>query len=461
MKHLPPHCLLACLILFVGCQSTAAPKQPAPEPIVLNDNAGWCWFQDPRVIVVDNTLIASTVADDAGPGGSARKGNVELAVLDLDSQQVERVVLHEQLEDDDHNAAALAVLPDGRLLAVYGKHNTDRLMRWRISKQPGDALAWQPEQTLDVGRGYTYQNVFQLADEPGKVYNFHRGIGFNPNYAISEDGGKTFAYGGRLLAWDSDQTNGLGGGGRPYVRYASNGTNTIHFIATEDHPRNYDNSVYHGFTRSGGIFTSDGQRLADLSTTREGNVSPTDLTLVYKGGPDNVAWTVDLELDAKGLPVALISVQQGDSEVARDNQAGGEDLRYVYARFDGDRWQAHPLAFAGTRLYAPEVDYSGLGAIDPDNTNVVYISTDAHPVTGEALISSADNNRHYEIFKGVTNDGGKTWQWTAITANSTVDNLRPSVPTWDGGTALLWLQGTYRTYRDFDTKLVGLILPNE
>lgn len=429
----------------------------AGELIVLNDNAGWCWFQDPRVIVDGNTLLASTVSDESGPGGEARKGNVELAVLDMKTKTTQRVVLHEKLEDDDHNAAALLVRPDGRYLAVYGKHNTDRLMRWRISTDPGDATRWQTEQTLDAGARYTYQNLYRLSAEDGTIYNFHRGIGFNPNYLVSDDDGASFTYGGRLLSWNTELTNGLGGGGRPYLRYASNGTDTIHFIATEDHPRNYDNSVYHGMIRSGKLLASDGREVAALSTTREGAAGPTDFTRIYQGGPDHVAWTVDLELDDQQRPVAAISVQMGDGAVARDNKAGGNDMRYLYARFDGQHWHTHPLAFAGTRLYAPEVDYTGLVAIDPNDTNTVYISTDADPQTGEPLISTADGQRHYEIFKGVTADGGATWVWTPITANSTVDNLRPSVPDWDGGTALLWLRGTFTTFRDYDTALVGLI----
>jgi hypothetical protein len=331
-------------------------------------------------------------------------------------------------------------------------------MRWRISTEPGNATHWQPEQQRDAEARYTYQNVFQLEDQPNVVYNFHRGVGFNPNYLLSTDGGKTFDYGGRLLAWNTELTNGLGGGGRPYLRYASDGKDTIHFIATEDHPRNYNNSVYHGYVRDGQFHNTTGQAIAELSTNQQAKASPTDLTKIYEGGPDNVAWTVDLELDDAGHPVALISAQHGDAEVARDRNAGGQDLRYYYARFDGEAWQTHFLAYAGTRLYAPEVDYSGLGAIDPDNANIVYISTDADPVTGEPLISEADNQRHYEIYKGVTDDGGESWAWTAITVNSTQDNIRPSVPTWDDGTALLWLRGTYNTFRDYNTELVGLIM---
>ena len=38
-----------------------------------------------------------------------------------------------------------------------------------------------------------------------------------------------------------------GGNGRPYVKYASNGTNTIWFATTEDSPQNYLNSLYSGY----------------------------------------------------------------------------------------------------------------------------------------------------------------------------------------------------------------------
>jgi hypothetical protein len=48
--------------------------------------------------------------------------------------------------------------------------------------------------------------------------------------------------------------------------------------------------------------------------------------------------------------------------------------------------------------------------------------------------------------------------WTAVTANSTADNLRPIVPIWDADhTALLWLRGTYTTYHDYDLDVVGII----
>jgi hypothetical protein len=63
------------------------------------------------------------------------------------------------------------------------------------------------------------------------------------------------------------------------------------------------------------------------------------------------------------------------------------------------------------------------------------------------------------LFEGRTPDGGATWTWTGLTADSTFDNIRPIVPRWDStGTMLLWLRGTYRTYTDYDLDVVGLLL---
>jgi hypothetical protein len=95
--------------------------------------------------------------------------------------------------------------------------------------------------------------------------------------------------------------------------------------------------------------------------------------------------------------------------------------------------------------------------LDPTNASVVYISTNANPTTGAALTSTADSKRHYEIFRGNTANSGDTWQWTPITSNSTLDNLRPILATDGAGQkALLWLRGTYRSYTDYQQQVLGL-----
>jgi hypothetical protein len=346
------------------------------------------------------------------------------------------------------------------VLAVYGKHGNDQLQRWRLTESPGDISAWTEEKTLDTGAAYTYSNVFQLQDEGGRIYNFSRTRGYNPNCSISDDGGVTWRYGWRLLTWERKR---LGGdprytgvdGGRPYLRYASDGEDTIHFVATNDHPRAYDNSIYHGFYRAGQLHDSRGKVIGDTASAP----SPTEFTEVFKGGADRVAWTVDLELDDDAHPYTAFSVQvDGAGGRGKRDPRFGQDHRYFYARWDGGGWQANQMAYAGTCLYTNESDYTGLVALDPRDPDFAVISTNADPKTGVPLISEADGKRHWELFSGRTGDGGKSWQWSPITSDSEVDNLRPIIPDWDAPErVILWARGTLQTFTNYRLDIVGLV----
>jgi len=427
-------------LLMAACLGAVPSEAAIPKGLMLlNDNGGWCWFQDERAIIHDGKLIVGSVAHRHGTDGRDRHGNIELTILDLGRRAVDGiVVLHPHLEADDHDAPALLVLPDGRLLAVYARHGTDKWIRYRITDKPDDPLAWGPEQHIERPAGVTYSNVFRLSAQgrQGRIYDFYRGENWNPNFVVSDDDGQTWQYGGHLVVFK----------GRPYVKYASDGVDTIHFVTTEHHPRNYDNSIYHAYLRDGVIYATDGRRIQPVIA---GPIRPEQATRVFPGDADNVAWPIDLHLDDRGQPWCVYSVQKNRSS---------QDLRYRYARWDGRQWNDHALAFAGSALYEREADYSGLAALDPRNPDVVYVSTNADPVLGTPLISAADGRRHYEIFKAVTDDGGAEWTFTPITKDSTVDNLRPIVPVGEP-TVLLWLRGTYSTYTDYDLDVVALIDP--
>jgi hypothetical protein len=434
----------------------------AGKLIELNDNGAWSWFMDERAIVHDGKLVVGSVraVNTFNRGRSdANWGNVELAVHDIKAGTTERVILHPHFEQDDHDGPGLMALPDGRILAVYTRHGVERKVFRRISG-PNDPTAWGPIAEFETpgrdarnfsGDNVTYSNLFRLSS--GRILNIHRGFGYDPNWMYSDDDGQTWTYGGRIMS-------GRDGYG-PYFKYAFDGRDTIHIVATEDHPRNFDNSLYHGYLRDGQIHHTDGRPIGKLSESTETSIRSWDLTKVFQGDPDNVAWMADVELDKDGRPYVAFSVQKdGRGLPARQ---GGTDHRFHYARWDGAKWHQHEIAYAGTRLYPYEDDYTGLVALDPNDRNVLYISTDAHPKTGEPLVSSANNQRHHEIFRGTTADGGATWQWEPITANSTMDNLRPIIPKWnDRRTALVWMRGTYRANRgDWTTKVAGLILTNK
>jgi hypothetical protein len=447
MNFLTQRCLIVWPAAVVGVIAAAsmvsAANDVAGSLILFNDNGAWSWFEDERAIVdaAAGKIVVSSVAAAAGSGGVGRSGDVDVASLDLATGEVNRFVLNAGLQADDHNSAALWRRPDGRYLASYSKHGSDNLTRWRVSSNPGDITSWGPEQTLNQGAGATYSNLHYLPDDnsgAGRLYNFTRSIGFDPNILISNDLGDTFSYGGRLLAEG-------GSGDRPYLRYFSDGQR-VHLIATERHPRNYDNSIYHAYIEDGQLFSSTGS-IIDGNLFDATAAAPADLTPVFNTGTvfDNTimrrAWTVDVAIDDAGLPYAVFQARANDSNL---------DHRFFYARFDGAVWDVHELAKAGGYLYAAEDDYTGLAALDPNDPNRLFISSKIDPRTQHSM-------PHYEIFQGTTADGGANWAWEPITYNSTVDNLRPIVPEWDDQhTALLWMRGSYATYTSYNLDIVGL-----
>ncbi|MBL8179565.1 MAG: BNR-4 repeat-containing protein [Bryobacterales bacterium] len=421
------------MLLPVLLMSGLVPAAPAPSVRVFHDDGGWCWFEDERAIVSGGKLIFGVVA-------SGRKGNVEAVTYDLKSGEAKVFVLHkpDTAEEqrrwmDDHNSPAFLLRPDGRVLAMYAKHGVDEKIYYRVSEpknpgQWGEERIFVPSATSKV----TYSNPHYLPMEK-RIYNFFRGIhnSFKPSYAYSEDLGETWTAGNVFINVPTQFRH------RPYVKYASNGRDTVHIAYTDGHPRDFDNSIYHIYYRNGMLHRSDGKPIRAL---KEGLQTPEEGTLVYKGGPKNVAWISDLHLDGKGNPVLVFSEQRDPS---------GSDHRYHYARWAGGKWRENEIAHAGSRLYKGEDDYTGNVALDPKDTDRVYISTNADPVSGTAL-------PHYEIYLGVTKDGGAKWTWTAVTKDSSEDNIRPICPIVRGGPPVLWLRGKMLTYTNYRFQVVGL-----
>ena len=437
------------MFLSHGSNDFSAQETPGQNVrrVVLNDDGAWCWFQDERAIVVNDEIVLTSVAN--GSRDSRRRGNLEVSVYDLESGLTQRVVLHEHLEADDHDSAALLVRGDGRLLAMYARHGREAAIRYRVSTKPGNALSWQPAREFvpSATSRVTYANLFRLTGEDDRqvrIYNFFRGYDnhFKPSWMYSNDEGNTWSVGGLLIDVPSRKRH------RPYVKYASNDRDEVHFAFTEGHPRVFDNSVYHAFYKAGAFYQTAGSRIRGL---REGPLTPREATRVFRGDKDNVAWTSDLHLDTSGRPVIVYSVQKNAAGLRSGHPEAGADHRYRYARWDGTRWHDHEVGHAGTRLYPGEDDYTGNICIDPDEVSVVYLSTDVDVRSGEKR-----GLGRYEIHRGVTGDFGKTWKFTAVTRGSEVDNIRPMVPRWNPkDTALLWLRGTYRSYTEWDLEVVG------
>lgn len=430
------------------------------EVVVLNSDGAWNWLQDERAVIWQDRLMVASVA--LGGRDPARRGAVEVASYDFATRKVERAVLRHDTEPrsaerwaDDHCCPALLLQPDGRLLALYSRHGQEASFYRRVAERRGPAVQWSEETVIETAPGsrVTFPNLAYLAEENdgrGRTYAFFRGIQnrMMPSVAAADAAGRMWQAGSVFMTWPTKAT--------PYVKYASDGRATIHLAWTDGHRVDFNNAVFHVVFRDGQFWRANGERVSALE---QGIRGPQDAMEVFRANANSVAMISDLALDAAGRPAVVYSVQR-DTKMRRPRPVGA-DHRYRYARWDGDRWHDDEIAHAGTETHdAPDDDCTGLAAIDPDDVSTIYISTNAHPTTGEPLVSRADGARHWEIFRGRPRKDESGWKWEPVTENSTADNLRPIVPAGSRGrVSVIWLRGTMRLPKQSSLEVVAL-LPN-
>ncbi len=424
--------------------------------IQFNDNGLWCWFQDERCVVdtIKEKLILGSSANTNGFGGQSRSGLNEAVIVDLKTRLMKKYELA-KLSNDDHNAPAFLIRPDGKYITMYSDHYDRYNNRYRIF----DGVLLTPEQVYDWtkrpgGTDYTiaYNNLYYLSAE-NRMYNFSRANHRSPNFIVSDDYGDTWTFGGQLTTNSSNSYN------KGYYKYWSNGIDRIDFIFTEQHPRDTLTSIYHGYIKNGKAYDSYGILVDDDIYDTTFIPAYWHFTKVFSNGTkigNNTfyrCWQSDLVRYQDGTIAAIITTRmnQYESFGYPDNNVNPEHA-FIYCRFDGRKWSYTFLTKAGLKFYSSEADYVGLGALSPDNPNTIYISTPYDPRDTTIKLNVR------EIFKGVTNDNGVSWLWTPITQNSTRDNIRPIVPKWnEDNVALLWCRGTYTSAQSYDAAVVGLI----
>ena len=404
---------------------------------VLSDDGAWCWFSDPRAIVLDDGNIAT--------GWVTSDGSVELAILDLSRSQITKTVLFPQMQVDDHNNPAFAQLPDKRLFAMYTWHSSKKGIVYHHFDLDDDFGAQNHAQIIRPGlkellpkfprETFTYANPFYLEEEQ-TLYAFGRWIGYKPNVIKSTDGGQSW-HDHRVVisAQPFDPAN------RPYVKYASNGLDRIDLIFTDGHPRNEPrNGVYHCYYQGGSYFRSNREQICNAG---ELPFTPDQATPVYLATEESGrAWLADLTVDTNGTPYILYTRHPSE-----------QDHRYHYAWFNADRqiWEDHEICAAGRwfpQTQANQVErephYHGNLSIHPTKPNVIYLSRQINGI--------------FEIEKRETPDFGRSWKTTPITKNSKLDQVRPYVATQrstSDPTVVLWMENEkYIHYTDYKSRIL-------
>src|SRR4030042_5891048 len=78
--------------------------------MLINDNGGWCWYQDDKIIYdpVGGNVLTSTAANGTGFGGvsGARTNDMDSTTFNIDTGKRTRFNAHEGFGGDDHNMGA-------------------------------------------------------------------------------------------------------------------------------------------------------------------------------------------------------------------------------------------------------------------------------------------------------------------------------------------------------------------
>lgn len=397
----------------------------------LGKNGAWCWFSEPRAILVDSLLITGWVSSN---------GSIITARLNVNSGLIEENELFHKLEKDDHNNPAFEVNDDGKVIALYTKHSKKHLFQNTLSNiqgpfEFGNAKRLYPFSKKDLYKyrkpTITYANPIRL--KSNKLFNFGRYTGFKPNMMWSDDFGTNWSKSSIFLTSKPYDKNK-----RPYIKYFSDGNSKVHMVFTDGHPSEESkNSVYYTYYEGGAFFDAKNRNIANLSNIP---FEPKNTTPVYIFNKDDGrAWIADIGQDSVSNPVILFTKSPKKN-----------DHRYWYARLYNGEWITTEICKSGkwfpkTKKGKKEKEpyYFGGMSIHPSNPTIIYISRQINGV--------------FEIERWETEDFGKTWNTKQITKNSKYDNVRPTVPRGlksAQSEIVLWMENKrYRHFTKFKSSI--------
>ena len=421
--------LLATLALVVVsssyAQSPAAPTAAAAAPKVRTLGGGaWSWFGDPRGIHHQGNHRRTYL------GWVDVRGTVKVASVDHDTGLRVTSVMRWRLDDNDHANPSLHVLPDGRLMVFYNKH-AGPAMYYRVSVRPEDVRSWGREKTVPTNtsgreKGYSYANPVRLSREGNRLWLFWRGGNWQPTFARTRDAGRT---------WTPARTLINQPGQRPYVKFASNGKDAIHFAFTEGNPGSTDTDINYAYYKAGALHRADGTRIKSMADLP---LSPQEADHVYDTATKT--WIHDIALDSAGRPVIVFTTLPSETE-----------HHYRYARWTGRAWKVYPVTRAGGSIgngFGKDRYYSGGITLDHENPAAVYLSRKV--------------NGTFEVETWNTLDGGKTWRRKAVTSGSSTKNVRPISPrglrSFVDDMSVVWIRGSYSHYLNYQTDITTRLL---
>ena len=421
-RHLLPVVFVLMTLLSYG--------QRSEDYTTIIEDGAWCWFSDPRAVYYDGDSPGAYI------GSVNSKGDVSIHQWDYETNRLTTHTIAAQFQRDDHVNPSILVLPDGRIMVFFTRHNGNLYFTKSIHNV--DITGFAPLDSLEVGGMACYTNPVLLTEEQNRIYLFFRGgYDWKPTYIFSDDLGES---------WSSPRTfvskRGIDLENRPYTKVYSDGKSSIHFAFTDGHPREENhNSIYYLKYKQGRFYEATGRIIGDTSSLP---ILKERIPKIYDGVESNArGWIWDIAAIGDGHPVVVFSRLPEET-----------NHEYYYGIWNGEEWINQKLCDAGSAfprftrsksMRDPEPHYSGGITLDHMDPRVVYLSR-----------PEADR---FEIEKWVTSDSGNSFTRKKMTKESLEDNVRPFVIRYapEGRSPrLLWMQNRqYEHYTNFDTRIKG------
>lgn len=384
----------------------------------------WNWYAGPALLIADDKLFC---------GAYTTRNRAAVVMADLATGDVRSTMLtpEHSYTQDDHGNPSLAILQGGKLLANWGSHNGERYTV--LSESPYN-VDFGARRVVSTGETDAYTQMYQVGDSSRTIYDFfRRGFGAQ-RFRTSTDQGATWS---ATTIWMANT------GQRPYLQYAYDAANRrIHFAVNDGNPAETLSacSVHHGYIQ----IAVDGTRTYHASngtlvgTDANLPFAPSSFTLVHNGAtgpPANPSWMYSTRL-YDGLPVLVYSVFPGENTDVHE---------YRRAVFDGTSWTTEKVADGGTTAAADGLYtlvgaiYSGGITLDPLDKDIAYL--------GREFATAQHRMERWQKIGG-------TWTKTHDLSGDTGSvNARPYAASYKGTTYVVWWEGTYTSFTNWDTRV--------
>lgn len=413
--------------------------------VTVNSFGVTTYYSDPRSIILASGNVLVGFVDASGYSsvthwnvGTGTKTTIQLSLVN---------------EQDDHNNPGFAIMPDGKVIACYSKHNADGTMRFRVSSgaEPVILADWGAESTVAAGTTHSYGNPLTVGSD---VFNLTR---VNDVWQLWKWNGTTFANNFELFKRTGfDQNN--------YPKYCTDGSK-LWFIQNDGKYADSENTsicVYYIDPATNNYYNPDGTLIKGtasaplLYSQLNSSAIPfqfssaalgTDASF-NNGIPSARAWTHDIFADANGdIWIAYQLTTYTDS-----SRLSTHRIHYYVARWNGSAWRKWYVGNGGWGISNDSPRYSGGICFDRNNVGVFYISTnEAFPFAVDRLTSRSLND-HHELWRGEISTYSNQILWHNITvdssetlrnADSSIGHFRPMHITDGTDSYLTFFSGSY------------------